>query len=203
MGFPLHRGSPIEHAGLSASAFPPIHEIVNMVPRGMVVTPWGKSDSLRAKRLRPGPGTPREEVLTNQRQRLFGAMVASVSERGYIATTVNDLAEISGVSSRTFYDLFADKKACFLATLEAIIEAAITYAAGNAEGSGEGGDWEAQARLGFDAFAEMVALQPAAARLAFLESYSAGPEAVVLIENATAGFEWLARKMLEQSPERA
>jgi AcrR family transcriptional regulator len=130
-------------------------------------------------------------------------MVASVAERGYLATSVNDLAEISGVSTRTFYDLFPDKKACFLATLEAMIEAAITYATSSTAGAREGGDWEQRARLGFDAFAQMVALQPAAARLAFLESYSAGPEAVVLIENATAGFEWLARQMLEQSPERA
>jgi AcrR family transcriptional regulator len=175
----------------------------------MVATPWGNSDSLRDKRLRPGPGTPRDEVLANQRQRLFGAMVASVSERGYIATTVNDLVEISGISSRTFYDLFADKKACFLATLEAIIEAAATYALQNAgeklqktAPAGDAGGWEQQARLGFDAFAEMVALQPAAARLAFLEADPAGPEAVSLIENATAGFEWLARQTLEQSPER-
>jgi AcrR family transcriptional regulator len=169
----------------------------------MVATPWGDSDSLRDRRLRPGPGTPRAEVAANQKERLFGAMVASVAERGYVATTVNDLSEISGVSSRTFYDLFPDKKACFLATLEAMIEAAVTYATRSTDDSGESGDWEQQARLGFDAFAEMVALQPAAARLAFLESYSAGREAVVLIENAVAGFEWLARQMLEQSPERA
>jgi AcrR family transcriptional regulator len=169
----------------------------------MVATPWGKSDALREQRLRPGPGTPREEVVANQRQRLFGAMVASVSERGYLATTVNDLAEISGVSSRTFYDLFPDKKACFLATLEAIVEAAVAYAVRTPSGNGAGASWEQQARQGFDAFAEMVAMQPAAARLAFLESYSAGAEAVVLIENAVSGFEWLARQMLEQSPERA
>src|SRR5215469_11660059 len=101
----------------------------NKVRGGMVATPWGKSGSLRERRLRPGPGMPREEVIANQRERLFGAMVASVAERGYIATTVNDLVEISGVSSRSFYDLFPDKKACFLATLEAMIEAAVAYAA--------------------------------------------------------------------------
>jgi len=196
-------------------------QVANRVRSGMVATPWGQSDSLRERRLRPGPGTPREEVVENQRERLFGAMVASVSQRGYVATTVNDLVEISGVSSRTFYDLFPDKKACFLATLEAIIEAAVAYAAQSAgqmlgnptpggvnlpEGPGPGGEdgsWEDRARWGFDAFAEMISLQPAASRLAFLEADSAGPEAVVLIQNAVAGFEWLTRQMLEQSPERA
>src|SRR4051794_30608075 len=195
-----------------------MHKIVNRVRDGMVATPWGNSDSLRDRRLRPGPGTPRKEVEANQRQRLYGAMAASVAERGYVATTVNDLVEISGVSSRTFYDLFPDKKACFLATLEAMIEAATAYALQSAgeklqnpepagghlpPGPGETGNWEQQARFGFDAFAGMVAAQPAAARLAFLEAHPAGPGAVTLIENATAGFEWLARQTLEQSPERA
>jgi AcrR family transcriptional regulator len=189
------------------------------VPAGMVATPWGKSETLRERRLRPGPGTPRQEVVANQRERLYGAMVAGVAERGYVATTVNDLVEISGVSSRTFYDLFPDKKACFLATLSAIIDAAVAYAAQSTgeelaavapggvnlpEGkSQQGGSWEERARTGFDAFAEMISMQPAAARLAFLEADPAGPEAVHLIDNAVAGFEWLTRQMISQSPERA
>jgi AcrR family transcriptional regulator len=185
----------------------------------MVATPWGQSESLRDRRLRPGPGVPREDVVANQRERLFGALVASLAQRGYEATTVADLVEISGVSSRTFYDLFPDKRACTLAALEAIIEAAIAYAAQTVgEGVGDpapGGvvlparptevavDWEERARQGFDSFAQMVAAQPAAARLALIEAYAAGPEVLVPLENAVAGFEWLTRKMLEQSPERA
>jgi AcrR family transcriptional regulator len=185
----------------------------------MVVTPWGLSELLRDRRLRPGPGVPREQVVDNQRERLFGAMVASVAERGYEATRVADLVDVSGVSSRTFYDLFPDKQACFLATLEAIIQAAVAFAA---QSAGEGGDepapggvvlpespeagagsWEERARRGFDSFAEMVAAQPAAARLGLIEAYAAGPEATALLEQAVAGFEWLTRKMLEESPERA
>jgi AcrR family transcriptional regulator len=156
-------------------------------------------------------------VLANQRERLFGAMVASVMRRGYQATTVGDLVEISGVSSRTFYDLFPDKKACFLATLEAIIEAAIGYAArqaGELAGDPEPGGvalpeagkemgWEERAEQGMQAFAEMIVAQPAAARLSLVEVYSAGPEALVPIEQAVAGFEWLTRQVIERSPERA
>lgn len=186
---------------------------------GMVATPWGQSESLRDRRLRPGPGVPREDVVANQRERLFGAMVASVGVRGYAATTVGDLVEISGVSSRTFYDLFPDKQACCLATLEAIIQAALAFAAQSAgEGVGvrapggvrlpdepdfDSGSWEERAREGFDAFAAMVAAQPAAARLGLIEAYAAGPEVLVPLEHAVAGFEWLTQQMLAQSPERA
>ena len=184
----------------------------------MVATPWGDSESLRDRKLRPGPGVPREDVVANQRERLFGAMVAAVAERGYAAATVGDLLEISGISSRTFYDLFPDKEACFLATLEAIIEAAIAYAAQSAgeavgdpapggvvlpESPASGAEWEDRARQGLEAFAEMIAAQPAAARLALVEVYAAGPAALVPIERAIAGFEWLTRQVIEQSPERA
>jgi AcrR family transcriptional regulator len=183
----------------------------------MTVTPWGKSEQLRDRRMRPGPGVPREQVVANQRERLFGAMVASVGERGYEATRVSDLVEVSGVSSRTFYDLFPDKQACFLATLEALIQAAVAFATQSA-GAGEserapGGvvlpeshekstdGWQERARRGFKSFAAMVVAQPAAARLGLVEVYAAGPEAMVLVERAIAGFEWLTRRMLEQSPE--
>jgi AcrR family transcriptional regulator len=185
----------------------------------MTVTPWGRSELLRDRRLPPGPGATRENVVASQRERLFGAMVASVAERGYEATRVADLVAISGVSSRTFYDLFPDKQACFLATLEAIIQAAVSYTAQTAgEGEGEratagvvlppepdagAASWEERARRGFRAFAEMVARQPAAARLGLIEAYAAGPEAMVPLEQAVAGFTWLTRRMLEQSPERA
>lgn len=170
---------------------------------GMVVTPWGMSDSLRERRLRPGPGVPRADVVRNQRERLFGAMVASVYERGYAATTVNDLVRISGVSSRTFYDLFADKQTCFVAALEGMIQAAVSYAMQNLGSADAEGTWEEEARRGFDAFAEMIAAQPAAARMALIESFAAGPEALAPVNGAIAGFEWLTRQMLEQSPERA
>src|SRR6185312_1671373 len=157
----------------------------------MVLTPWGYSGTLKERKLRPGPGVPREEVVANQRERLFGAMVTSVCQRGYEATTLSDLVEISGVSSRTFYDLFPDKQACFLATLEAIIEAAIAYAAQSAGEAGGKEAWEDRAHQGFQAFAAMIVAQPAAARLALVDVYAAGSEALPPIERAVAGFEGL------------
>jgi AcrR family transcriptional regulator len=167
----------------------------------MVVTPWGQSDSLRERMLRPGPGTPREEVARNQRERLFAAMTASIAVRGYEATRVSDLVGLSGVSSRTFYDLFPDKRACFLAAIEAMIQAAVGFSTDSA--TEPSGDWEEQARRGFDAFAKMVVAQPAAARMCLIDAYAAGPEVLKPLEHAVEGFEWLTRQMSAQSPERA
>src|ERR1700744_2588385 len=59
-------------------------------PSAMVKTPWGDAARLRDRKMRPGRGTPRAEAERNQRERLFAAMVATVSEKGYEATTVAD-----------------------------------------------------------------------------------------------------------------
>ena len=65
---------------------------------------------------------PRDEADRNQRERLFAAMVATVAEKGYEATTVADLVELSGVSRSAFYRHFEDKQECFLTAAEALIE---------------------------------------------------------------------------------
>jgi AcrR family transcriptional regulator len=168
----------------------------------MVMTPWGNSESLWERRLRPGPGTVRAEVEQNQRERLFGAMIALVAEKGYEATTLNDLAEVSGVSSRSFYQLYESKQAIFEEALQTVTGLAVALATqvGN---DPELGGWEERARAGSHAFAEMVVAQPAAARLVLIEGFGAGREVVVPLEGAIAGFEALAREIAAQSPERA
>ena len=88
----------------------------------MVRTPWGDAKELRGRKLPPGRGTPPDEVAKSQRERLFGAMVAVGSEKGYEATRVGELA-LSGVSRKAFYEHFADKQECFLAAVEALVEA--------------------------------------------------------------------------------
>src|ERR1700761_2659831 len=88
----------------------------------MVKTPWGDAATLRARMMRPGRGTPRDEAERNQRERLFAAMVATVAEKGYEATTVADLVQLSGVSRSAFYRHFADKEECFLTAAEALTQ---------------------------------------------------------------------------------
>lgn len=164
-----------------------------------VLTPWGDSSSLRDQKLHPGPGTPPGEVAENQRRRIFAAMVASVDQRGYAGTRISDLAEISGVSSKSFYALFSDKNACFLETLDALLEGAVRLALADEGGQG----WEARMRGAFSRFATIIATQPAAAKLCLIEGFAAGPEAVRRLDAARERAETITHARLRESPERA
>jgi AcrR family transcriptional regulator/DNA-binding transcriptional ArsR family regulator len=163
----------------------------------MVDTPWGASESLRSRMLPPGPGTPAGDVAQNQRERLFGAMVASVATRGYAATRVTDLIKLSGVSRRSFYDLFPDKEACFRAVVRELVANSLSLTEELA-----GGDAE-RAERRFQALTEIVVEQPAAARLCLIEAYAAGPGALEPLEAARVTLERRMQAGAAESPQRA
>lgn len=166
----------------------------------MTLTPWGRADELRSRRLPPGPGLAREVVDQNQRERLLAALVAVVAERGYRDTTVADLLELSGVSRSAFYRLFADKRECFLEAFDGVVAAAAGDVARAYSGDGP---WDERLRAALDAFAAFVVAQPAAARIAFVEYYAVGSEAMDRAEDATTGFQELILDGFAQVPERA
>lgn len=162
----------------------------------MVVTPWGDSESLREGMLTPGPSNAPDSVAENQRQRLFGAIVASVAERGYANTRVADLVEISGVSRRSFYDLFADKQACFVGAIDALVPSTIGPVL---ESSGPD-DWEVDSKRRLGIAASLAAAQPAAAKMCLVDAYVAGPAAVDPVDEAVARMGALVRNRLAGSP---
>jgi AcrR family transcriptional regulator len=168
------------------------------VPPTMVRTPWGDAASLRERKLRPGRGTPREEAERNQRERLFAAMVATVAEKGYEATTVADLVKLSGVSRSAFYRHFEDKQACFLAAVEAMVEPTLGKLAGD-ESAPPGIE---RARQAFSTLIETVVKQPAAAKMCIVEVYAAGPEGAALIDRMVDSSTDVAAALFEQMPER-
>lgn len=164
----------------------------------MVRTPWGDAASLRERKLRPGRGTPREEAERNQRERLFAAMVATVAEKGYEATTVADLVELSGVSRSAFYRHFEDKQACFLAAVEAIVEPTLKRL-GADESAPPGME---RARQAFESVLRAIVDQPAAAKMCVVEVYAAGPEGAALVDRILESSTDVAAALLEQVPER-
>jgi AcrR family transcriptional regulator len=117
----------------------------------------------------------REVVLASQRGRLLEAMAQCVAERGYAATTVAEVIARAGVSRKTFYEHFPDKRACFLAAWEVgtdILLAQVLEAGAEADG------WRARLRAGIDAFLEVLAAEPDFARSFMIEVLSVGEEAL-------------------------
>jgi AcrR family transcriptional regulator len=166
----------------------------------MVATPWGDSEELKDRRLTRGPGAARKDVLENQRARVFGAVVASVAEVGYERSGVDQVAKISGVSSRTVYNLFAGgKEEYFGIVLGQIVDATLTALSAAGE---EEEEWERRLAAIYGRFAQMVAAQPAAASVVLTDAYAAGPAATRLLERATRAFEELSRRRLDESPGR-
>jgi AcrR family transcriptional regulator len=130
----------------------------------MVETPWGDADQLRSRQLQPGRGKSREEVERSQRERLFAAMVATVAERGYEATTVADLVKLSGVSRKSFYALFGDKQRCFIAAIEALTGPALETVEAGLEPPGDA----ELAKGAFETLFGQIVAQPAAAKMCFV-----------------------------------
>lgn len=167
----------------------------------MTVTPWGQADELRARRLRPGPGASRDEVRNNQRERLFGAMVAAVAEKGYDRTRVADLLEISGVSRNTFYRHFENKHDCFLATVDALVEAAGKIVTATFEGF-DGSERERLSK-GLETLISLIVEHPAAAQLYYVETYAAGAEAIAKVDRVGDAFERMTADLLADAPRYA
>lgn len=149
-----------------------------------VGTPWGNSGELRNRKLHPGSGTPRLEVVRNQRARLFGAIVAVVSEKGFEAATVADVIELSGVSRSAFYSHFSNKSECLAAAAAELIQPTLDELAAVADQSGP-----EHARAVFERFIGLVSEQPAAARACFVELPAAGEMGELVGER---GFDSLA-----------
>lgn len=117
---------------------------------------------------------PPEVVARSQRDRLLEAMARVVTEKGYTAATISDLTREAGVSRTTFYELFEDKEACFLATYDNTVDVLVqrVLAAYEAEER-----WPDRARAGLTALLELLAEEPMLARLALIDVGAAGPAA--------------------------
>ena len=113
-------------------------------------------------------------IARSQRERLLEAAARIVATKGYAAATVGDLTKEAGVSRTTFYELYEDKEACFLAAYDNAVEALVRRVIAAYE-SEQG--WPDRAAAGLATLLEALAEQPALARLALVDIGSAGPAA--------------------------
>jgi AcrR family transcriptional regulator len=119
-------------------------------------------------------GLPPEVVARSQRDRLLAATMRVVAEKGYAATTVADLTKGAGISRTTFYVLFDDKEACFLAAYDEAVDRLVRRISAAYEA---GERWPDRARVGLATLLAALAADPAQARLALVDVAAAGPAA--------------------------
>jgi len=130
-------------------------------------------------------GLPREFIAQNQRERIITALVDTVAERGYNATTVAHITKAAGVSRRTFYEHFADKEACFLAAYEMVaghIRESMQVAAQAFE------EWPQQVRAALATMLRFLAGEPELARVVMVEPVAAGGEIAARHRESMQGF---------------
>jgi AcrR family transcriptional regulator len=116
-------------------------------------------------------GLSREFVAHNQRLRIVAAMLRVLPERGYPATTIGHVTREAAVSRAAFYQQFAGKEECFLATYDI----ASRWFCEQVERSVEGEDeWRARIRTGASAALRLLAANPLVAHLLAVEALQAG-----------------------------
>jgi AcrR family transcriptional regulator len=127
-------------------------------------------------------------VADNQRARILVGVAEVVADKGYAAMSVEDIVRRSGVSRRTFYDQFRDKRSAFFASFDVLNEQVLTA---TTTAFSSTNDWPEQVRRGLATLLRLLADEPAFARMAFLEMAMAGPDGLRRLEASMAGFQTL------------
>ena len=131
------------------------------------------------RRSEPGRG----QVAELQRARLLTAMVQEVSERGAANVSVGHVVGRSGVSRRTFYEIFDDREDCFLAAFDEALQRVAAEVVSEYERSET---WSAGMRSALTALLGCFEQDPALGRLLVVESLAAGPTALARRQSVIA-----------------
>ncbi|HTA36386.1 MAG TPA: TetR/AcrR family transcriptional regulator [Solirubrobacteraceae bacterium] len=140
-----------------------------------------------------------DEVVRNQRSRMHGAMIEAVAERGYDGTSVKQVVGLAGVSRRSFYEQFANKQECFLATYDLIA----TRGAWRVSAAYRAADGDVHERLqaAFDELGQAISTNWKSASLVMLEAPKVGTPALLRLRRASATFEQMLGACFEQTTE--
>ncbi len=119
-----------------------------------------------------GNGLGRAHVAEIQRTRMLAAMVEVVAEHGFGEASVGQVVARSGVSRRTFYEIFEDREDCFLAAFDAAID---RIAATVVPVYQRPGKWRERIRAALAALLDLLDYEQAIGRLVIAEALAAGP----------------------------
>ena len=109
-----------------------------------------------------------------QRRRVLVGATRVFAERGYWATTVDEIVAAARIGVGGFYEQFEDKEACFLAALERAIE--VTWTAAKAQ---EQAGWGDQVIVVLDGILGLAAREPATLKLIVTVAPNANPRAAL------------------------
>ena len=115
------------------------------------------------------------QVAELQRARMLTAMLQEISERGAANVSVGHVVARSGVSRRTFYEIFTDREDCFLAAFDDALQrlAAVVIPAYETPGP-----WRSKMRSALIALLKCLDDDPSIGRLLIVESLAAGSKAL-------------------------
>jgi AcrR family transcriptional regulator len=107
-----------------------------------------------------------------QRARMIAAMVEVARERGAGEVTVAHVVARSGVSRRTFYELFADREACFVAAFDEAVQRAAVRVAPPFSAPGP---WHERIRGALGGLLEFLEDEPGLGALCVVDALGGGP----------------------------
>jgi AcrR family transcriptional regulator len=135
-----------------------------------------KNDSPREQQLPSGRhGLTRSFVVSNQRERIMNALVATMTAYGYGGSSVERIAARAGVSRRTFYEQFEGREDVYLQTYDA---AGACLLERLADAWRQPMDGSARLRLFLQTLLECIAAEPRLARVCIVDVLSVGPGAL-------------------------
>ena len=120
-------------------------------------------------------GGGRGGVAEIQRARMIAALVEVAGERGVGGVTVGRIVGRSGVSRRTFYELFEDREDCFLAAFDVAVERGAQRVVPAFEAPGS---WRERIRAGLGALLEYLDDEPGMGALCVVDALGGGPVAL-------------------------
>lgn len=127
------------------------------------------------------------EVARHQRLRMHGAMVEAVAANGYANTSVKQIIGLAGVSRRAFYEQFANKEECFLATFDLIAARGVKRV--HEAYLSTSGDLERRIRAAVEEFTDEIESNAKGAGLAIVQAQTAGAPGLARLRRATGTFE--------------
>jgi AcrR family transcriptional regulator len=125
-------------------------------------------------------------------------MIESVSQRGYAGTTVAHVIGLAGVSRRAFYEQFANKEECFLATYDIVVARSRKLAM---DAWMEERGWANRLHAACKAVVDDVAETPKGAHLVLVDSLGIGPKARERMNLAARTFERTIKTGYDSSPD--